>query len=93
MRIRYNRILLLQNDPLYSSIIVCTGSTHSHSIYRALKRIGYRDICDPIRDKCEFPPPPLPYDYFKKILLPIEELEAGLTIAEEKQRKNRVAVS
>ena len=50
-----HRILLLQNDPLYSSIIVCTGSTHSHSIYDALKRIGYRDICDPIIDKCEFP--------------------------------------
>ena len=47
-----HRILLLQNDPYYNSIIVCTGSSHSSNIYDALKTIGYRDICDPIDRRC-----------------------------------------
>lgn len=78
-----HRILLLQNDPCYNSVIVCTGSSHSYNIYEALKMIGYRDICDPIEDHADWPPPPLAYDYLKKLLLPIEELEAGLTRTSE----------
>ena len=87
-----HQILLLQSSPCYNTIIVCTGSSHSQLIYLALKKLGYRDICDPIVGDLLaslvegdwFVNPehglPLPPEYFKKFLLTVEELEEGMKL-------------
>lgn len=77
-----HRILLLQNDPCCSTIIVCTGSSHSSDIYHALKEIGYRDICNSIVDDTRNPIIPLSSEYLMQILLPTEELEGRMTKTE-----------
>ncbi len=75
-----HRILLVESDSDYDTIIACTGSYHSLQIYEALKAIGFHDIVDPIVDDTRVSPPqPLSYDYLSKVLMPIEELEATMS--------------
>lgn len=75
-----HQILSLQKDPACNTIIVCTGSGHSYDIYKALKEVGYRDICDPIIDDASISPaPPLSSDYLLRIPLAIEQLESSMT--------------
>ena len=69
-----HQLFLLQSDPTYDTIVVCTGSTHARNIARALKQSGYRQICEPQDNVQRGIITP---DQIRDILLTPEELETN----------------
>ena len=43
-----NKILQLQSDSSFSTIVICAGGSHTSNISGALKELGYRELGEPI---------------------------------------------
>lgn len=70
-----NKILELQRDPSFSTIVICAGRSHTSEISRALTNMGYKELVEPIREDCFNNI--ISRENILQILTPLQELEGA----------------